>query len=441
MREGVLWVSIGAPKVKVTQVPTNAEGKKHTGNHVNQEDNAKWEKTNALSLKGWGNVCVRVFLLLCLFVKVHPHDMKHRRMLCIVNHPWWKDFIISTKELEEGVQKLTHEVGYNDISEEDGEAIVSTELINRNIAAFLRINKKAIRKWYKQCLSAKIRYWQVKMNFWRRFKMYTWLELFLGEKTRGVDEIWKNKMWIIWFTYIHRIMWIEDVADTSQFKRRIKKCYSYIYIRDRYAKKKRHFREVKQKKIENAWNNFLDSYVDKWEKEKKTMAMSKCTARKKQPVWKQPMRTQPVRNRAKVVFASSFIPPGPQRLEDHDDCRIGSRSNNDGRIGGSIGSSQFLNRLNGNTKTRWKESLPIKSGAGTTGSTKSMPTKTGVAKKGIDKNGTAKTGVDGTTATPKQRKVNERKFPPSPPSAMRCGKWTNLPSLQLYLSGTDVKHL
>ncbi|SCO66685.1 Plasmodium exported protein, unknown function [Plasmodium vivax] len=388
------------------------EGKKPTGNHLIEEDNAKWGNTNVISFKGWRNVCVGVLLLLCLFVKVPPPAAKQRRMLSMASEPERRDSNISIRELEESVKQLTEQVGYNDTSEDDEEAIISMELINRNIAACLRINKKAIRKWYEQCLSAKTRYWQIKMNFWRRFKMYTRSELFFGEKTRGVDKIWKDKMWAIWISYIHRMMWEEDVEDTIQFKKRINKCYSYMYIRDRYTQKKRHFRRVKQRKIVNAWSHFLDTYTEKWRKERKAMAMAmaiaQCTARKKQSTKsKQPAgKKQPVKKRAKVASASSLIPPGQQRLQHSDDSvghsiggslggRIGSN------IGSSIGSTPVLNSLGANAKTGRKES-PL--------------TKKGAAKKGVDKNGTAITGASKTgaakTMAVKTAQIKRTKIPP-----------------------------
>ncbi|GAB65926.1 hypothetical protein PCYB_074270, partial [Plasmodium cynomolgi strain B] len=239
-------------------------------------------------------------------------------MLCTVKGRKWRNSNISMKELEESVQKLTEQVGYNDTSEEDEQIIISMELINRNILAFLRINKKAIRKWYEQCLSVKTRYWQIKMNFWRRFEIYTFFELFFGEKTRRVDKMWKNKMWDIWSTYINRMMWVEDVEDTNQFKKRINKCYSYIYIRDKYTMKKRHFRKVKQRKIMNAWNHFLNSYMTKWEKERKK---------------------QSVKKRVKAVSASSLTSLGQQCLQRRDDSGISSGSSIDSIIGGCIDSN------------------------------------------------------------------------------------------------------
>ncbi|GAW80419.1 Plasmodium exported protein, unknown function [Plasmodium gonderi] len=179
---------------------------------------------------------------------------------------------ICDKELEESVRKLIEEVGYNDSSEDETDIIISTEFINRNLLAFLKINSKANKIWYNKCLKEKEKYWEKKMKFWNQFEIYTWSELFFGEKTRGIDQNWKNKMWDIWFTYIHRIMWMEDVEDTKQFKKRIEKCYSYIYISNKYTKKKRHFEKVKQKKILNAWNHFINSNLEKWQKERKAAA-------------------------------------------------------------------------------------------------------------------------------------------------------------------------
>ncbi|CAA9987633.1 Plasmodium exported protein, unknown function [Plasmodium knowlesi strain H] len=414
MHKGVVLLSIRIPQGKVKRVLIRAEGKKHTGNYVSEEDNAKWRGKYRNKLEMVGKCLCEGFPLVVSFCQgescVWPDDVKPRRMLCGVMNPWWTEFIIDTRELEEGVQKLTEEVRYNDTSEDDEEVIVSMELINRNIAAFLRINKKAIRKWYKECLSAKSRYWQIKMNFWKRFKMYTWLELFFGEKTRGVDDMWKNKMWLIWFTYIDRMMWIEDVEDTNEFKKKIKKCYSYIYIRDSYTRKKRHFRKVKQKKIVNAWNQFLDSYMNKWEKERKNMAMRKCTARKKQNLTK-----QPVKKRTKVVPTSLPIPRRQDLLENRDDDHIGNGNSTDGIIRGSIDSSVFFNSLSKKTRTGLKENPSSKRAATKTRPRKSVPTKMKVAENRAHRKGATKIAADKSASTPKKRKVNERRLP-APPS-------------------------